>query len=143
MSDAMRLTLTEAVQLGLVTEPQPQPTVAARRPDTNAANDLVAVCLDYLQLAGIRAWRNNTTGVFDARRNVFRTFTGRKGVSDILGIVPPTGRLLAVECKSGKGKLTREQREFLADIHAAGGIALCVRSLDDLRAALSAAGISF
>jgi len=81
---------------------------------------------------GVRAWRNNTTGVFDPQKKCFRRFSGRKGISDILGIVPPTGRLIAVECKSGKGKLTPEQREFLADVTAAGGLAIVARSVDDV-----------
>src|SRR4051794_4415196 len=136
----MRLTLAQAEKYGLPPGPTDRPRSRKRRPDTRTSNDLVSACLQFLQLSGIRAWRNNTTGVFDPGRKVFRTFTGRKGVSDILGIIPPAGRLLAVECKSGKGKLTAEQRAFLDEIAAAGGVAICARSLDDLRAALLAAG---
>jgi hypothetical protein len=136
----MRISLAQAAQLGLPVAADVS-APSARRPDTKASNDLVAACLHLLALHGVRAWRNNTTGVFDPERKRFRTFSGRKGVSDILGIIPPAGRLVAVECKSGKGKLSSEQRAFLDDIAAAGGVAVCARSLDDLQAALAAAGV--
>src|SRR4051812_31915703 len=97
----MRISYSHAAQLGIAVEADAAPP-QTRRPDPKAANDLVSACLHLLALQGVRAWRNNTTGVYDPQRKRFRTFTGRKGISDILGIIPPTGRLLAVECKSGK-----------------------------------------
>lgn len=74
----------------------------------------------------------------------FRRVAGRKGVSDILGIVPQTiqvvgydepqtfGNFLAVECKTPAGMLTKEQAEFLSEIESLGGIAIVVRSVDEL-----------
>jgi|SRR5579859_1485505 len=102
---------------------------------------LVRSCLDFLALKGIVAWRNNTQGVFDPVRGRFRTFTGRKGVSDILGIMPLgsrlAGRLIAVECKIGRNVPSKEQHAFLADVKAHGGIALVVYSVDELIIALN------
>lgn len=92
---------------------------------------LVSACLDMLAIHGIFAWRNNTTGVYDPTRSRFRRFTGMKGVSDILGVMNG-GRLLAVECKHGWGTLTKEQRAFLSAVADRGGLAMVVRSVDEL-----------
>lgn len=51
-----------------------------------------------------------------------------RGVSDILGIIQ--GRFLAIEVKSAIGRLTDEQRVFLANINNNGGIAFCARSVE-------------
>ena len=53
-----------------------------------------------------------------------------------MGILPPDGQLLAVECKTEKGKLSPEQNEFLERVETSGGLALVVRSLNDLITAL-------
>lgn len=98
-------------------------------------SDLVRQCLDWLQLHKILAWRSNNVPVFDTVRKCFRSFTGLKGVSDILGILPG-GRLLAVECKIGKNKLTPEQEWFLAEVNRLGGVGLEVRCLASLEQAM-------
>src|SRR4051794_34452093 len=58
--------------------------------------DLVRSCLDWLALHRIMAWRSNNTGIFDPAKKVFRTFHGRKGVADLLGVFSQT-----VELKDG------------------------------------------
>jgi hypothetical protein len=98
-------------------------------------------CLAVLRLRGVLAWRNNTTGVWDAARGRFRTFTGLKGVSDILGVLAPSGRLLAVETKAEGGRLTPAQAAFLDAVRAAGGLSLVVRDSRELDAALRAEGV--
>lgn len=97
--------------------------------------DLVRACLDYLKLRNIFAWRNNTTGVFDPVKKKFRTFTGLKGVSDILGILPD-GTLLAIECKMPGGKLTPEQKAFLQNIVDRNGIIGVANSVADVAAVI-------
>ena len=70
-------------------------------------------CLHYLQIRGIYCWRNNTGTAKIADRWV--SF-GKKGSSDILGVLPG-GRLLYVECKAPDGgRLSLEQRQFLAEV---------------------------
>lgn len=98
--------------------------------------DIVRGCLELLALRGLFAWRNNTTGVFDPTTKRFRKFTGKKGVSDILGIIGP-GRLLAVECKRPGQYPTPEQRAFLAEVNANGGLGVVVRSVGELEAIIS------
>lgn len=90
---------------------------------------LVRDCLQYLHTKGIMAWRNNTGGVKVNKR--FVRF-GQPGSADILGILPPEGRLLAVECKVGRNELTELQRDWLQRVASSGGLALVVYSLDEL-----------
>lgn len=105
--------------------------------------DLVQPCLQYLALAGCLAWRNNTTGVrrTDRTGRQFWAFTGLRGASDILGVLPPNGRLLAVELKMPGQQPTPAQRDFLDQVAARGGLALVVSSLAQLEAALRLEGI--
>lgn len=92
-------------------------------------SDVVRSCLDYLKIRGIFAWRQNA-GVIPLANGGVR-FSGLRGVSDILGILPD-GRFLAVECKSAKGKTSEHQDAFLDQIAANGGVACVVRSVEEL-----------
>lgn len=105
-------------------------------------SDLIRPCLDLLNLLGILAWRNNS-GAVVAGTGAHRRFIryGLVGSSDILGVLPPSGRMLAVELKQKSGRLTEHQRHFLDTVSAAGGVALVVRSVEELQAALRAEGI--
>jgi len=114
-----------------------------RRPPVNAEADVVRACLLYLGLKGIPAWRNNTGAMratYKGRERFIRY--GVPGAPDILGVWnapgPHRGKLLAVECKGPDGRLSEAQRAFLANIQSAGGVALVVRSLDDLIRGLAA-----
>ena len=92
-------------------------------------NVVLSQCLDYLQIRGIMAWRNNTGALKVGRRFVRFGFPGS---SDILGILP-NGQFLAVECKREKGgKLSDKQVEFLSRIKENGGVAVCVNSVNEL-----------
>lgn len=59
-----------------------------------------------------------------------------EGASDIQGIVAPYGRYVALEVKTGTGRLSPAQRKFINMIRGWGGIAEVVRSVDDALAAL-------
>ena len=86
------------------------------------------------------AWRNNSQGTFDPKRQLYRRKVGFdiKGVSDILGV--HRGRFIAIEVKSKTGKLSPAQIAFLSKINRMGGLALMVndfsqvdRMLNELR----------
>ena len=95
-------------------------------------------CIGYLKARGIYCWRNNT-GAVRIRPGQFMSF-GKKGSSDILGILPG-GRLLCVECKApAGGRLSPEQKQFLDDAGALGCLALVVRGWKELDSALRKAG---
>ena len=64
----------------------------------------------------------------------------KKGVSDILGVLPG-GRALAIEVKNSNGKATEHQRQFLEDVARAGGLSFIARSVEDVRHELEKVGI--
>lgn len=78
-------------------------------------------------------WRNQSGGVFDPKRGIFLANNSEfspKGVSDILGICD--GRLIAIEVKNAKGKVSPEQVQFIERITAHGGVAFVARSVQDV-----------
>lgn len=88
--------------------------------------------LDYLRLRHIFAWRNNTGAakVGEGGNSRFIRY-GLKGSSDILGCLDD-GRILAIEVKAPKGRVTQEQTDFLASIKKRGGVAFVARSVEDV-----------
>jgi len=104
--------------------------------------DILRVCLTWLKLNRVFCWRQNQgaiSGEHNGKRRFLR-FTSMAGVSDILGVLPPTGRVLAVECKRPGRKPTPEQEAFLDIVRQYGGVGVCVHSIDELEQALIAAG---
>lgn len=89
-------------------------------------NELVDKCLFFLGLNKIFAWQNNTGAAKIG--NAFVQF-GKKGSSDIIGILPD-GRFLGVEIKIGKDTQKSEQIIFQDRIERNGGIYILVR--DDI-----------
>jgi len=95
-------------------------------------------CLKYLRVRQIFHWRNNCAAV-QVRPGQFMRF-GKKGSSDILGLLPG-GRLLCIECKAPNGgRLSSEQKQFLDEVRELGALALVVRGVAELDEALCEAG---
>lgn len=85
--------------------------------------------LNFLKWCGFFVWKNDRQGTFDPSRGVFRSNKNPhkiKGVADILGIID--GKMIAIEVKSPKGRLSDEQRVFLVNVNKNGGIGLVSRS---------------
>ncbi len=79
------------------------------------------------------AWINDSVGIYDAAKGIFRRNTSRykiKGVSDILGIWK--GKFLAIEVKTKTGRISPEQAAFLQRVINHGGIAFVARSVEDV-----------
>lgn len=89
--------------------------------------------------AGCVVWRNNCGALQDTDGRWIRYGVANPGGSDIIGIVPG-GRFLAVEVKRADGRVSKEQRNFIAAVQKAGGIAGVVRSAEDALALVSGAG---
>jgi len=100
---------------------------------------LQKIIIEYLRYHPKVAWIeriNVGAHVIDeknSRRFVRYSF---KGCSDILGQMK-NGKFLAVEVKSARGRLTEYQSEFINKVNKSGGLALVVRSLDDVQDALN------
>jgi len=90
-------------------------------------SDLLYAIKQWLDLQKIFFWRNNTGGFI--RDGHFYRF-GKVGSSDIFCL--KDGKLYAIELKSGKGKLTTAQLEFLAQVEKNGGVAIVARKLEDV-----------
>lgn len=89
--------------------------------------------INFLRIVGVFCWKNQSTGIYDPTKKIFRrsnNYNHLRGVSDILGVVD--GKFLAIEVKSESGRLTVEQKAFLQNIRAQGGIAFEARSLVDV-----------
>ena len=89
--------------------------------------------LSFLKKLGVFCWKNQSIGVFDPTRRVYRKSNSVhhiKGVSDILGIIE--GKFLAIEVKSAKGVISPEQRAFIARMNSEGGIAFVARNVDQV-----------
>lgn len=118
----------------------PQPEAPA--PEAGREAELQhAIRLDLGTEPGLTLFRNET-GV---AKHQLRHRTGHvryglcKGSSDLVGILAPTGRFIALEIKTPQGRATREQLQFLELIRKRGGFACIVRSVEDARGAIQRA----
>jgi Holliday junction resolvase len=104
----------------------------------NKTNSLTRSIIQYLDMQGFEVWRQNTTGVYDPQKKIFRkNFAQRKGIPDIIGYRRLDGKFIAIEVKTGKDTLSFEQKMFLEDLRRSGGIALVIRTLEELLIQLS------
>ena len=95
-------------------------------------NALTQAIVGYLNLNGFIAWRQNTVGVFDRKKNTFRKNPNQKtGIPDIIGYRKSDAVFIGIEIKTGSDTLSNVQLIFLQTLKQAGGIALVVSSLDE------------
>src|SRR3990167_8551310 len=97
----------------------------------SAANELTNQILDHIYRAGGYAWRAASVGVFDTKKMSFRT-SAKKGVADILSCFK--GRLIAVEIKIGKDRLSDEQEGFMRNVQHAGGRSFVASHFEQFKA---------
>jgi len=91
---------------------------------------VLRACLDYLRLKGHFVFRVNN-GAFETKRGGFVRCTDIPGVADIIGITK-YGLALAVETKSEKGKLSRNQEIFRDKWIERQGLYIVARKIEDL-----------
>ena len=103
-----------------------------------------AVQRDIFAYLGSQPWcrlfRNNV--------GVFRTLDGERvvrvglceGSSDLVGLLAPHGRFLAIEAKRPGEKTKKHQEDFLAMVRMMGGLAFSARSLDEAKQRLAEEG---
>lgn len=95
-------------------------------------NKLTKAAIQLLTFRGFTVWRNNNVAVYDRNIGGFRRNSTKLGVSDIIGYQKKTGRAIYVEIKTGKDKLSDEQRAFLIDALKNGCIAFECRCIEDI-----------
>lgn len=98
----------------------------------------------YLHAIKIMAWKNQSVGVYDPIKKIYRKSFNKfhiKGVSDILAILPPSGRFVAIEVKTSIGRASPEQKEFIKQIMDKGGLAFVARSVEDVRKVFKDEGV--
>jgi VRR-NUC domain len=92
------------------------------------ANQLTAALLIEIPkcFPQIRVWRSNRIDAMAVGRGgkVRRVKAGVDGQADIMGIIGPSGKMLQIEVKVGKDKLSKQQRAFCKMIVDHGGIYL-------------------
>jgi len=81
--------------------------------------DITKAIRDFLKIKGIFHWK------------VHQGLGSAPGVSDIIGIAPG-GKLLALEIKVPGRAASEAQKRFLANVEAAGGIAILAYGVEDV-----------
>lgn len=99
-----------------------------------AHTDLVKECLLALSARGVLCWRNPVGRAITASGAVIPF--GVPGSADIIGFIPPNGRGIAVECKTGRAGLSKKQRPWQRACSATGAIYVLARSEEDVLMAL-------
>ena len=96
--------------------------------------EIETLILQWLHMNKIYCWKNESTGLYDPTRKVFRRKRNPfniNGTADVLGILPD-GKFLAIEVKRPKGKATEKQLHFLEQIKKNNGIAFLAYSVYDV-----------
>src|SRR5882762_6817466 len=70
----------------------------------------------------VRLFRNSVGRAIDPNTGAYLAFGLCVGSSDLVGIVAPNGRFLALEVKSQTGRPTPQQLAFVAMVNAMGGV---------------------
>ena len=105
--------------------------LSARGSNRNLAHTALvrAIRLRLGAMADLVLWPVLPGGVADASGRPIRC--GPVGMSDLIGVVAPHGRWLAIEVKTGRGVLTPDQARWQSIVRSMGGVAGVARSVDD------------
>lgn len=97
------------------------------RPEKEVVKD----CILWLRRHRIMCNRHDTAS-FQNDRGQWGVY-GIKGAGDIIGIIPPEGIHLEVECKAGKGgRLSLLQQKRMKDVKYVGGMYCIVHGVSEL-----------
>jgi len=99
--------------------------VAIRAP---REKDILRAVRQYLDLRRVLYLRNNSGALRDASNRPVRF--GQPGSADL--ILCHNGRFVSVEVKGPAGRLSEAQLYWAGSVRAAGGVALVVRSVEEL-----------
>ena len=102
-----------------------------KKTDKIKESEVQKAILDWLRWHKIFCWKTNNTGIFKQKTGSYIK-VGMKGIADLIGIIPPSGRLLAIEVKRPGNTASSEQKSFLASIRASGGIGFIAFGIEDV-----------
>lgn len=103
--------------------------------------DIKRDILDWLhRQPEIMAW-NSPTGVTRIPGTRRTIAYGSPGSADIIGLIAPTGRFLAVEVKGPRGVQSAVQVAWQRAVQTLGGIYILARSVSDVEQGLTNAGV--
>lgn len=103
------------------------------------AQILHAILLALGSRPELRIFRNNVGLARDPNSGQHLRFGLVAGASDLLGLVKPRGRFLALEVKSEKGRVRPEQQAFIDMVNNMGGVGRVVRSVEQALEAVAEA----
>jgi len=96
---------------------------------TLTADEITTAIIAYLTAHGFRAWSQPNRGEYDPKTARWRPHpNARRGIPDILGFRKRDAVFIAVEVKAGRDRLRPEQKQFLDELKAAGGLAFVAHS---------------
>lgn len=101
--------------------------------------ELLSFALTCLKQSGLVYWRvPNGPVMHSIGGKMIRKCSPIKGFPDIAGIFP-SGKIFAIELKTDKGRLSPEQIEWITKINMSNGMAVVLRSKDEIREFVEAA----
>jgi hypothetical protein len=103
------------------------PRVARQRGATPESLVLHAVEAALRKIPGVLIWRNSV-GMTRTANGGFLQYGLGKGSADLIGILGPAGRFLAIEVKAEAGVIAPHQTAWLDRVRELGGVAAVVRS---------------
>lgn len=95
------------------------------------------ICLTIGRERDFTLWSNSKVTFYDGKPQAKPGL--QVGASDLLGILGPNGRWVALEVKTGNARPSATQRRFLELIRKRGGFACVVRSAEEAVNALNRA----
>ena len=91
-------------------------------------NETTKKILNFLFERQVFAWRNSV-GAFRTEHGYYQM--GKAGSPDIMAILPPLGKFLGIEIKTGKDSLRDEQIGFIKNTERMGAQVLVVKDFED------------
>lgn len=97
------------------------------------ANLLKRLIISDLNNCGHLAWNNNTVGVYDPKRKIYRKNKDRSaiGSGDIIACI--NGKYVEIEIKIGRDKQSPAQQMHETRVLKAGGRYVIVKSYEDYK----------
>lgn len=88
---------------------------------------------------GVLIWRNEVAKAQRLSDGCIMPFGLGRGSADLVGLVAPFGRFLAVEVKRKTGRLSDEQKLWIAVVRRTGGVAGVATSVEEALALVAEA----